>query len=190
MYSNTDLNSLSNQNNEINKPINILYSKDIEKNELSYYISEYNDINKPIFKKLKRKYPELQEKLENIATSSNKHTIKIITTLQLLLVQEYEEYKLCLQYNTKVMDIERTKECTYEHKLIDDNNDKILIFAFRDAQEIKDLFLNTNYYHFKNVFGFINIQLFILLNNLKRCVSYWEFFAFLHGIFLFIYSEF
>ena len=154
MYSNTDLNSLSNQNNEINKPINILYSKDIEKNELSYYISEYNDINKPIFKKLKRKYPELQEKLENIATSSNKHTIKIITTLQLLLVQEYEEYKLCLQYNTKVMDIERTKECTYEHKLIDDNNDKILIFAFRDAQEIKDLFLNTNYYHFKNVFTY------------------------------------
>ena len=52
------------------------------------------------------------------------------------------------------MDIERTKECTYEHKLIDDNNDKILIFAFRDAQEIKDLFLNTNYYHFKNVFTY------------------------------------
>ena len=152
---NNGINNLSNnQNDNINKSMEIIYKKEIDTNELGYFINEYNDINKPIFKKLKKKYPELQETLEQIATSSNKHTIKIITALQLLLVKEYYEYKIYLQNNLKIIDIERTGECTYNNTILDKNDNKILVFAFRDAQEIKDLFLNTKYYYFKDVFTY------------------------------------
>ena len=144
----------ANQNNEINELTNVIYSKNINTDTLKYYISDYDDINKPIFKKLKKKYPELQEKLEHIATSSNKHTINIITSIQLLLVYEYGEYKIYLQDVLKVIDLERTGECTYTHTILDKNDNKILVFAFRDAQEIKDLFLNTKYYYFKDVFTY------------------------------------
>ena len=150
--------SINNLSNDTNKQSNIIYSKCVSSDEVYYNITEYNDIHKGELKKLRKKYKQLVDAFERIATSINRHAIKVINSKYLVLSYEYDEYKLYLQNNTKIVDIERTGECTYEHVLIDDNDsDKVIIFAFKDAQQIKDLFLDNKYYYFKNVFTYKHV---------------------------------
>ncbi|AEH07585.1 hypothetical protein [Methanothermococcus okinawensis] len=151
---NTFPKELFNQNTNIKESTNILYKKEISTNEMDYFIGSYSDINKPIFKRLRKIYPFLDEELQKIATSSNKHNIKIIIGLQLVLAYDHQEYKLYLQNNIKLIDNETTGACTYNHTILDENSDKTLVFAFQNAEEIIDLFLKNKYYYFKNVFTY------------------------------------
>ena len=106
-------------------------------------------------KELKKKYPELSDKLERIETSSNRHTVKLIIETYLTVEYSNETFNLMLKEIHKILDIERTGDTTYENehtaKIVD-----YLIFSFKSAKEIKDIFLNKKYYNINNIFTFRN----------------------------------
>ena len=120
-----------------------IYKEVINSTEKYYKTNELDE--------LKYKYKTLKKAFRDIEQSSNKHTVKEELKTYLTIEYTNKEYNIFIQDIIKLTDIETTGAGQSTYPIKETEKDKILVFSFKEAEKIKDIFLNREYYSIKDI---------------------------------------